>query len=476
MTQYAMALDTHACIGCLACTLACKVENGSPEGIWCAPVIGQEFGTFPDVRRAYLPVLCNHCADAPCLTACPAGAIRRRDDGIVLIDQDRCCGSRACVIACPYGAIHFYDKRQVPKTPFEATKFARHQPGTAQKCTFCASRIDRGLQPACIDVCPTGARIFGDLEDPNSAVAKAFASSDAVALGAPVDTKPKTRYLSRGVHHAGGADADIVLAYKPQIEWGLFQTIQFGFFGLAAGVFAASRLQMSFVSFGGRRYDLGALLALLFISIGGLVLLAHLGRPFRFLNALRNWRTSWISRGAITDFAFIALTVLLLVGDSATFHTMLGAAVVLVGAIVAVYPALVLRSMGSVPAWHRAGLPWKYLIEALLMGTGVVGILGDYNVPILATMASLACTRLVIAVWRTEFEPSALVVPLASAIAILAILALAVPSLAAVVAGIAAVLAVMLSFISKRATLRVGEVQSPFGPNGELRGYGHAID
>jgi Fe-S-cluster-containing dehydrogenase component/DMSO reductase anchor subunit len=410
--------------------------------------------------------------DAPCLKACPTGAIQRRDDGIVLIDQDRCCGSRACVIACPYGAIHYYEKRQVPETPFDEVKLARHQVGTAQKCTFCAPRLDRGLRPACIDVCPSGARIFGDLEDPESRVARAFAAADAIPLGAPVDTKPNTRYLSRGIHHAGGTDADVALAYKAQTQWDLFQAIQFWLFGLAAGVIAASRLRTSFFTFGEKHYDLGALLTLVLFSIGGLVLIVHLGRPFRLLKALRNWRTSWISRGAIADFVFLVLIVLLLPAEPTTFRDFVAVAVVLVGAIVATYPALVMAGMGSVPAWHSARLPWKFLVEALLMGTGVVGSLGGYDVFVLVAMGGLALSRL--ALWQPGFEASAMVIPVASAIAILAVLAFAVPSAATVLGSVATVLALMLGFVSKLATLRGGESPSPFGRNGELRGFSNA--
>jgi dimethyl sulfoxide reductase iron-sulfur subunit len=469
MTQYAMVLNTHTCIGCLACTVACKVENGSPAGIWLAPVTGHEFGTFPDVRRAYLPLLCNHCADAPCLKACPTSAIRRREDGIVLIDQDRCCGSGACVIACPYGAIHYYGERQVPETPFDEVKLAAHQEGTAQKCTFCAPRLDRGLQPACVGVCPTGARIFGDLDDPQSPVAKAFAAADAIPLGSPVDTKANTRYLTRGVHHAGGTDGDVALAYKPQNQWGPFHAVQFWLFGLAGGVIVASRLQTPFLTLADRRYDLGALLALAFLSAGGIILMAHLGRPFRFAKALRNWRSSWISRGAIADFAFLLLGALLLAAEPGTLPVIVGVAAIVVGAIVATYPALAMGAMRSIPAWHLAGLPWKFLVEALLMGAGVVGILGGWHASVLAALATLALLRGAMALWQQEFEPSAMVAPGAGIVALLALIALTVPSAATALGSIAAALGIALGLVSKLATLRAGESPSPFGPQGELR-------
>lgn len=463
-----MALNTHACIGCLACTVACKVENGSPEGIWLAPVIGEEIGRFPDVRRAYLPLLCNHCTDAPCLNACPTGAIRRRADGIVLIDKDICCGSGACVIACPYGAIHYYKHRQAPDTPFDEVKLAAHQPGTAEKCTFCAPRLDRGLQPACTGVCPTGARIFGDLDDSESAVSKAFAAADAMPLGAPVDTKPNTRYLAHGVRHAGGTDADVGLASKPQTQWGRFHAVQFWLFGLAAGVVGASRVRTPFFTIGDSRYDLGALLALVFLSVGGLILIGHLGKPFRFANALRNWRTSWISRGAIADFLFVLLAALLIINEPGPARNLSSVLVVLVGAIVAMYPALAMGAMKSVPAWHAGWLPSKFLLEAMLMGTALLGFLNGWGPYAIASLGALALLRFIVC-WR-GLEASRVVLPAAAAVLALSLAALAVPDMANILGGIATALALLIGLASKEAAIRVGESPSPFGPRGELRG------
>jgi molybdopterin-containing oxidoreductase family iron-sulfur binding subunit len=448
------------------------VENGSPEGIWLAPVISEEFGKFPDVRRAYLPLLCNHCTDAPCLKACPTGAIHRRADGIVLIDPNQCCGTGACVVACPYGAIHYYKKRQLPETPFEEVKLAAHQAGTAQKCTFCAPRLDRGLKPACIDVCPTGARIFGDLDDPQSSVSRAFAAPDAIPLGSPTDTKPNTRYLSRGVHHAGGTDADLALAFRPQTQWGGFHAVQFWLFGLAAGVVAASRLRTPFFALGDRRYDLGALLAIIFLSVGGLILIAHLGKPLRFALALRNWRTSWISRGAIADFVFLLLAALLIVAEPGSVRALSGVAVVLVGAIVAIYPALAMGAMRSVPAWHRGRLAPKFFLEALLMGIGALGVLGGWSPNTLACLAAVALLRLGIS--RRDSESSRLVRPAAAVVLLLALIALGAPAAAVILGGIATVIALALGLASKVATIRAGESPSPFGPRGELRWKRHA--
>ena len=175
MPRLAMLIDLTRCIGCDACTIACKQENGTPQDTFFARVLNVETGTYPDVKRLYIPVLCNHCEDPACLKACPNKAIFRRPDGIVLIDQDRCRGTGACVSACPYGNVilHREDEEWYLNSdePYERDFVKpRLREKVARKCTYCAHRVDEGLQPACVVACPTTARIFGDLEDPESDV------------------------------------------------------------------------------------------------------------------------------------------------------------------------------------------------------------------------------------------------------------------------------------------------------------------
>jgi Fe-S-cluster-containing dehydrogenase component len=199
MTRWGMVIDLERCVGCYACTVACKEENATPAGVWFAPVFEREVGTYPNVKRQFLPTLCMHCRDAPCLKACPTASIHRREDGIVLIDQDTCCGTRACVVACPYGAITFVDsvepEFEAGPTPYEAARVSI-RPGTAQKCNFGVQRVDAGNPtPACVQACPTSCRIFGDLDDPGSAVSRLIRVNNGQQPRPEAGTDPSVYYL-----------------------------------------------------------------------------------------------------------------------------------------------------------------------------------------------------------------------------------------------------------------------------------------
>jgi phenylacetyl-CoA:acceptor oxidoreductase subunit 1 len=196
MARWGMLIDLRLCVGCYACTLACRVENGTPPGIWFAPVYELEEGVFPNVRRMFVPTLCFHCDDPPCLKACPTGAIQKREDGIVSVAKDVCCGTRACIVACPYGAMNYYhDERHLPG-PLGELLDGRYEVGTAQKCTFCSHRIDTGNPiPACVETCPTNCRIFGDLDDPNSEISRRRRETGAFQARPEAATQPRVWYV-----------------------------------------------------------------------------------------------------------------------------------------------------------------------------------------------------------------------------------------------------------------------------------------
>lgn len=204
MARLSMLIDMARCIGCDACTVACKQENGTPLDTFFARVLNIEAGKFPDVQRIYLPMLCYHCEEPACLKACPNKAIFKRPDGIVLIDQDRCRGTGACVSACPYGNIILSDKSSWylnEDEPYEKDFVKpRLKEGVARKCTYCAHRVDDGLDPACVVACPTNARIFGDLDDEDSAISQYVvrqreSGREPFKLLPQAGTKPAGMYL-----------------------------------------------------------------------------------------------------------------------------------------------------------------------------------------------------------------------------------------------------------------------------------------
>ncbi|CAI09328.1 sulfate reduction electron transfer complex DsrMKJOP subunit DsrO [Aromatoleum aromaticum] len=197
--RWGMVIDLKRCIACYGCQLACKAENGTPPGVFFARLLKHEEGQFPTVRQLFLPVLCNHCEDPPCVEVCPTGASFKCDDGIVDIDPDKCVGCRTCMMACPYGNRYFNDKPQhyFPQgsTPFEEKRTARHQTDVVMKCNFCRDRVKAGKQPACVANCPTVARYFGDLDDPNSEVSRLIKDRGGFPLHPELGTGPSVYYL-----------------------------------------------------------------------------------------------------------------------------------------------------------------------------------------------------------------------------------------------------------------------------------------
>lgn len=179
--KYAMVIDLNQCVGCDTCTVACKLDNGTGAGIQWGRVIEEESGVFPNAKKLYIPLLCMECAEAQCLKVCPTGATYRNDDGLVLIDYEKCMGCKYCIIACPYMARQFNEARNHPDgVPHIGEVDSRK--GVVEKCDFCVDRLASGRQPLCVESCPYEARVFGDLENPDSQIARVILGDSASVL------------------------------------------------------------------------------------------------------------------------------------------------------------------------------------------------------------------------------------------------------------------------------------------------------
>lgn len=211
MSRWVMVADLNRCVGCQTCTAACKHTNATAPHVQWRKVLDLEVGEYPDVRRSFVPVGCQHCADPPCMHVCPTTATGQREDGIVTMDYDLCIGCGYCMVACPYQA----RARVMESTPaYKGNRMAhevtREDPGrlkVAQKCTFCSDRVDYGLEngltpgvdpaatPACANACIADALVFGDIEDPGSRVSELLAENQWFRMHEELETDPGFYYL-----------------------------------------------------------------------------------------------------------------------------------------------------------------------------------------------------------------------------------------------------------------------------------------
>ena len=427
--KYGFIIDNRKCIGCHACTTACKSEHDVPIGVNRTYVKQVEKGVFPNTRRIFSVMRCNHCTDAPCVEICPVEALYTRDDGIVDFDNNRCIGCKSCMQACPYDALYIDPDNN-----------------TAAKCNYCAHRVEVGRAPACVDVCPEHAIIAGDMENPETEISMLLAREQVMVRKPEKGTKPNLFYIdgdyqsldpdttsksgpglwnsqARGVgHYAKAAEKlmhsndDINLlqmsinnelqsAYQKKetenpnyidvlsgkarrvydtpdkgILWGWEVSAYVTTKAIAAGAFLVPLLAIMLgyeVSNTTKLISVG--LSLVFLGLTGLFLVMDLDRPDRFLNVLlRPQWNSWLVKGGYTISIFGLLMTL---WGAATFfewnipeYLLLGLTGFF-GIILAIYTAFLFAQAKGRDFWQSPTLPLHMLVHSVLAGAAVFSIL-----------------------------------------------------------------------------------------------------
>ena len=389
--KYGFVIDHRKCIGCHACTVACKSENEVPLGTFRTWVKYIEKGEYPDTRRFFSVLRCNHCDDAPCITICPVTALFRRDDGIVDFNGDRCIGCKSCMQACPYDALYIN-----PNT------------NTAEKCNFCAHRVEKRLEPACVIVCPVQAIISGDMDDPASRLSQLIASEQTQVRKPEAGTSPKLFYIETDQAalrpteqtHTGGylwselrmdpvmadeqafaaADARARTTYDISHErpWGLKVSAYLWTKSISAGAFflAALGIGLGFVQ-GDWLYESAApLVSLIFLAVTVGLLVWDLKRPERFLSILfrPQWK-SWLVIGGYILVIYGALLMAWLMIPGVRLYQAEGP-VMLLGAVFAamsaVYSAFLFRQARGRVFWHSTLTPLHLLVQAMVAGASVL--------------------------------------------------------------------------------------------------------
>ncbi|HLJ69435.1 MAG TPA: 4Fe-4S dicluster domain-containing protein [Chloroflexota bacterium] len=394
--RYGFIIDQRKCIGCHACTVACKQENGVALGDFRTWVKYTEKGVFPHVQRSFLVERCNHCDDAPCVEICPVTALWRRPDGIVDFSGERCIGCRSCMAACPYDAIYIDPDSH-----------------TIGKCNYCAHRVDVGLQPACVNVCPVEAIITGDIDNPDSRIAQLLGSEPAMVRRPEKGTRPKLFYLGadaaavnpeatseRAAYMWAEADQDKPIrigdvptewssgmvqrdyAVSHRQPWGWHVAAYLWTKSIAAGALLVAAFLFLL---GGTPNShsllsvIAPLVALLFLGITNLLLVLDLERPERFWRVMLwpHW-SSWLVIGAYILAAYGALLVLALgaqlLGLTLAYRVLLWPAGALALAA-ATYSAALLAQARGRDLWQSPLLASHLGVQAVLAGAAVLSVL-----------------------------------------------------------------------------------------------------
>ena len=464
MVNYGFVIDNRKCIGCHACTVACKSEHDVPIGVNRTHVKYIEKGVYPDVTREFSVHRCNHCEDSPCTTICPTTALFTRSDGIVDFDDDRCIGCKSCMQACPYDALYIDPNK-----------------GTAAKCNYCAHRIEHSYEPSCVIVCPTEAIISGDLDDPNSSISGYLSEHETTVRKPESGAKPNVFYVETseesldphatersgeylwtdqvaGVGHfakyaerrAGAADTQSMIiqlalekkarAAAPRdraiirdvmeklddeqesvkrsydqpskgVLWGWEVSAYVFTKAIASGAYLVAMLMMlsgNLEMTDGLWWRL-LVVSISFLGITGILLVLDLDRPERFLYVMLrpNW-DSWLVKGAYLLGGFggilgCSFLVLLLDLDRIYLEYLAYAGIPL-ALLTGIYTAWLLKQAKGRSWSSDRGLTAKMTIEVLIAGAACVALLSPTNL----LLSALAVPCLILVAWhghRTVINP-----------------------------------------------------------------------
>ncbi|PYT01561.1 MAG: 4Fe-4S ferredoxin [Acidobacteria bacterium] len=428
--NFGFIIDNRKCIGCHACTVACKAEHEVPIGVNRTWVKYIEKGSFPDTRRLFSVMRCNHCADAPCVEICPVESLFTRKDGIVDFDDRRCIGCKACTQACPYDAIYMHPDEH-----------------TSAKCNYCSHRVDIGLEPACVNVCPEHAIISGDMDNPLTEISQLLAreavsvrkaekgtnpklfyiDGDKASLD-PTEANPNTDYMwssqSSGVgHYAKFAEAKksalvqiegrasrqrtgpqaslpatvaasaavktnshsadstpqsprrVYDAPNKGVLWGWEVSAYIWTKAIAAGAFLIAIFASFFMQVPNTVKWIGAITAMIFLAATGILLIMDLGRPERFLYVLLRpqWR-SWLTRGAYIITVYGGLLTAWIVASyfgSGTALRVIEPLAIVFALLSAVYTAFLFAQAKGRDFWQSPMLGLHMIIHSLMAGVAV---------------------------------------------------------------------------------------------------------
>ena len=428
--NYGFVIDNRTCIGCHACTVACKSEHDVPLGVNRTHVKYVEKGTFPNNQRIFSVHRCNHCEAAPCVDICPTTSLYIRDDGIVDFDSDRCIGCKSCMQACPYDALYID-----PETH------------TAAKCNFCAHRVDAGYEPACVIVCPVEAITSGDLDDPLSKIAQLVAREQVTVRKPEKNTRPNVYYIdgdhamlnpssappqtdyqfssqAAGVGHFAGGDENLLVrmtleAHREKetapdwraidqvrqelvqeaqqlqrrvydvpakgVLWGWEVTGYLWTKAVAAGTFMvlATQLWLGW-SVPPQVQSAGLAISTVLMLATLALLVKDLDRPGRFVYVLlRPHWTSWLTRGGyiITVFSGVVMLQWFILWRGGESWPLLWAVGAPLAVMTAIYTAFLLAQAKGRDLWQSATGSLQMFTHSVVAGAAVVSLL---NPPALA--------------------------------------------------------------------------------------------